>query len=57
MAKPFVSMAQIERCRRLVEDGKMSRESFDESLRLTEHPELLPERLHPKTEKKDERAS
>lgn len=53
MASAFKSKAQMERCRQLVTDGKMTQEAFDESLKLTEKPEQLPERLHPKREKKE----
>lgn len=50
MATPFKSVAQMERCKRLVEEGKVSQESFDASLAATQL-EGLPERLHPKKEK------
>lgn len=53
MAKPFASKAQMDRCKRLVEEGKMTQESFDASLALTPHPDKLPERLHPKKEPKE----
>ena len=32
MAKPFVSKAQMDRCKRLVEEGAMSQSVYDESL-------------------------
>jgi len=48
MAKPFASKAQIERCRRLVEEGKITQVAFDEALAATPNVEELPDRLHPK---------
>jgi hypothetical protein len=46
-AKPFASLAQMERCKRLVAEGIVSQESYDASLAVTD-VENLPERLHPK---------
>jgi hypothetical protein len=43
----------MERCKTLVAEGKMTQKTFDESLALTKDLEKLPERLHPKKEKKD----
>lgn len=57
MAKPFVSKAQMERFRKLVQEGKVTQAAFDESLALTDRPDDLPERLHPKAEEKAERTS
>jgi DNA mismatch repair ATPase MutS len=54
MSKPFVSKAQIERCRKLVAEGKMSQESFDAALAATPDHERLPERIHPKKEPKED---
>lgn len=50
MAKPFVSRAQMDRCKRLVEEGKMPQSVFDESMAITPDADKLPERLHPKKE-------
>lgn len=45
--KPFASIAQMERSRRLVAEGFIKQESFDAQLAVTD-VENLPERLHPK---------
>ena len=45
--KPFASVAQRERCLRLVAEGVISKAQFDASDAVTRHNEL-PERLHPK---------
>lgn len=52
MAKPFVSRAQMERCKRLVAEGSITQAAFDDSLSLTPHHADLPERLHPKKDPK-----
>lgn len=55
MAAGFKSKAQIARCEQLVKDGKMTQEYFDECMRLTHDSDKLPERLHPKREKKEKK--
>ena len=53
---PFKSHAQMERCKQLVAEGKMTQDQFDASLAETD-VENLPERIHPKKEPKAESAS
>jgi hypothetical protein len=45
----FKSKAQMERCERLVKEGKMSQEQFDRHYKETDH-QKLPHRIHPKKE-------
>lgn len=52
MGAAFKSKAQMERCRRLVAEGTVTQDYFDECLALTPTPDALPERLHPKKEPK-----
>lgn len=54
MAKPFVSKAQMERSRKLVQQGVITQEQFDESLKATPEPDKLPERIHPKKDESEQ---
>lgn len=55
MAKPFVSKAQMERVKGLIEKGIVTQKEFDESLAATPNHENLPERLHPKKDEPTKR--
>lgn len=52
-ATAFKSKAQIEKFKTFVSEGKMTQEHFDECMALTKDAENLPERLHPKKDKKE----
>lgn len=49
----FKSIAQMNRCKQLVAEGKMTQEAFDKSLAETD-VDTLPERVHPKKGESDE---
>lgn len=54
MSKPFLSKAQMERSRTLIDQGIITQAQFDASLAATKDVDGLPERLHPKKPKKED---
>jgi hypothetical protein len=50
MAKPFVSIAQMNRCKKMGEEGLLHKDIYDAALAATTDWHKLPERLHPKKE-------